>query len=218
MSWMCKPHATMVFRTNSSFELWSPSSFAVRNARPSTAWLGDGVYCLHAEKSRYSVSFCELGQTKPNQHAAGHRHTGSNTGPGMLSNGSISHYTKCWRHFIEHMFFSVPLHLWLVYCHLELAAPTVGNLSLNARVCLLFFGLPRTQGVLVTAHFLLSVCGAQVCEGTKAGEVSGLWTCKRGPRDRDWDPFLNPHVLFFFIQELHWLHSPISHSEVRWPG
>lgn len=106
----------------------------MRNARPSTAWLGDGVYCLHAEKSRYSVSFCELGQTKPNQHAAGHRHTGSNAGPGMLSNGSISHYTKCWRHFIEHMFFSVPVHLWLVYCHLELAAPTVGNLSLNASV------------------------------------------------------------------------------------
>lgn len=35
MSWMCKPHATLVFRTNSSFRLWSPSSSAVRNACPS---------------------------------------------------------------------------------------------------------------------------------------------------------------------------------------
>lgn len=78
--------------------------------------------------------------------------------------------------------------------------------------------LPLAQGILVTVHFLLSVCGEQVCEGTEAGEVVfGLWTCRRGPRNRDWDPFLKPHVLFFFMQVLHWLHSPSSHSEARWP-
>lgn len=75
--------------------------------------------------------------------------------------------------------------------------------------------LPLTQDVLVTTHFLLSVCGTQVCEGTKAGEVSGLWTCGTGTRTRDCEPFLNPHVLFFFIQGPHWLHSPSSHSAER---
>lgn len=39
-------------------------------------------FCLHAEKSRYSVSFCELGQTKPDQHTVGHRHTGRNDSAG----------------------------------------------------------------------------------------------------------------------------------------
>lgn len=72
--------------------------------------------------------------------------------------------------------------------------------------------LPLLQGILVTTHFLLSVCGAQACEGTKDREVSEVESCERS---RDCDPFLNPHVLFFFIQELHWLHSPNSQSEAR---
>lgn len=79
----------------------------------------------------------------------------------------------------------------------------------------MYLCLPLIQGVLVTVHFLFSVCGMQVCEGTKAGEVSGLWTWRRGTRTRDCEPFLNPHVLFFFIQELHGLHSPSSQSEER---
>ena len=78
--------------------------------------------------------------------------------------------------------------------------------------------LPLVQGILVTTHFLLSVCGVQVWEVTKAGVVSGMWTCGRGERTRDCEPFLNPHVLFFFVQEPHWLHSPSSHSEARWPA
>lgn len=67
-------------------------------------------------------------------------------------------------------------------------------------------------------HFLLSVSGVQVCEGTKDGAVSRAGTCTRGERARDCEPFLNPHVLFFFVQEPHWLHSPSSHAEARWPG
>lgn len=82
----------------------------------------------------------------------------------------------------------------------------------------LYLCLPLGQGVLDTTHFLLSVCGVQVCDGMKAGEVSGLWICGRGTRTRDCEPFLNPHVLFFFMQEPHWLHSPNSHSAGRWPG
>lgn len=50
-------------------------------------------FCLHAEKSRYSVSFCELGQTKPNQHTVGHRRAGRNDSPPRrkLSNSPIRH-------------------------------------------------------------------------------------------------------------------------------
>lgn len=76
--------------------------------------------------------------------------------------------------------------------------------------------LPFTQGVLVTTHFLFSVSGEQAGEG-EAGDVSMLWTCGSRKRTRDCEPFLNPHVLFFFMQELHWLHSDSSQSPTRGP-
>lgn len=101
MSWSCKPHASVVFRTNSTFSLCSSSSFAVRNVRPSSPWHWTEVYCLHAEKSGDSVSFCERSQTKPNQHVAGHRHTGGNLVLWRLSNRSISHHENWWRHFMR---------------------------------------------------------------------------------------------------------------------
>lgn len=77
------------------------------------------------------------------------------------------------------------------------------------------FILPFAQGIFGTEHFLLSVSGVQDCVSTSAEEESGLGVCGTGTRTRDWEPFLNPHVLFFFIQEDHWLHSPNSHSEAR---
>lgn len=111
-----------------------------------------------------------------------------------------------------------PVHQLLHSCTVQWLHDLLDVIASVSIWCVLVEWLPLTQGVLVTVHFLFSVCATQVCEGTKASEASGPWTCRRGTRDRDCDPFLNPHVLFFFIQELHWLHSPSSHSEVRWPG
>lgn len=126
----------------------------------------------------------------------------------MLRNGPTRHCVKSRRHSAQSMFLSVHTRLRSV------RSPWISGYYWMSLVTI----LPLAQGILVTVHFLLSVCGEQVCEGTEAGEVvSGLWTCRRGPRNRDWDPFLKPHVLFFFMQVLHWLHSPSSHSEARWP-
>lgn len=70
---------------------------------------------------------------------------------------------------------------------------------------------PFPQGILFgTLHFCVSVSGAQVERYADPLIVAGLGGCV-GSLLRLWPPFLKPHVLFFFMQGPHGLHSPSSH-------
>lgn len=167
----------------------------MRNVRPSSAWLGDGVYCLHAEKSRDSVSFCELSQTKPNQHAAGHRHTGGNVGLWMLSNSSISHHINWRRHFMRYIELSacssviwvLSSYLAIINCTLELVVPTISYFLHNLHICVFLFTFHA--GCLVHgALFFLCLWSA------------GLWGYKArgGIRAVDlWNGCTNPRLRAF---------------------
>lgn len=71
--------------------------------------------------------------------------------------------------------------------------------------------LPFPHGILFgTLHFFVSVSGAQVERDADPLMVAGLGGCI-GSLLRVWLPFLKPHVLFFFMQAPHGLHSPSSH-------
>lgn len=76
--------------------------------------------------------------------------------------------------------------------------------------CFSFSDLPLHGIFFCTVHLWVWISGTQPKGGTIPVEVAGLGSCK-GSLVRVWFPFLKPHVLFFFIQGPHRLHSVRSH-------
>lgn len=80
-----------------------PAPRSTLNVRPSSAWLLDEASCLLCGNVR---RFCSLCQTKPNQHAEGHRFTGGKEGLRILGNGA-QQSPEQWRLFKKHMQFDL---------------------------------------------------------------------------------------------------------------
>lgn len=78
--------------------------------------------------------------------------------------------------------------------------------------------VPLVHGVFTTTHFLLSAWGPQGWEVRGPRGPPALGPVWRGCLSLAWEPFLKPHVLFFFMQGLHALQSPSSHSTTGWPA
>lgn len=80
----------------------------------------------------------------------------------------------------------------------------------SPRFCGFFLFSPLQVIFFCTVHLWVCVSGTQPKGGAAPVEVPGLESCK-GSLVRVWLPFLKPHVLFFFMQGPHGLHSLRSH-------